>query len=62
MQEFVRKFYTANKQTKYIILMAFIYVTALVWSTLQAYARLEYSRSDRHKPIIIQEPHAGHEQ
>ena len=61
MTELIKKFNTANKQTKYIILMAAIYIVALIWSTLQAYARLEYSRSDRQKTIVIQNQNVSHE-
>jgi len=34
--------------------MAVIYLAAMLWTTLQAYSRLSYSRSDAVKPIIIQ--------
>lgn len=47
-------FRKAHPQTKFFILTVAIYMLALVWTTIQAYARLEYSRSDFPKPIIIQ--------
>lgn len=44
----------AHPQTKFFILMVVIYIGALVWTTAQSYARLQYSRSDKaHGPIII---------
>lgn len=36
--------------------MAFIYLGIMIWTTVQAYARLSYSRSDVVKPIMIQTP------
>lgn len=47
-------FITAHRQTKYFIFTLLLYVVALIWTTLQAYARLEYSRSDLSKPILIE--------
>lgn len=43
-----------KRQTIYFAIMVFIYMAALIWTTVQSYARLEYSRSDRQKPILIQ--------
>ncbi len=36
----------SNRQTKYFIFMVLIYLIAIVWTTVQSYARLEYSRSN----------------
>lgn len=44
----------SEKQTKFFVFMLALYTVALIWTTVQSYARLEYSRSDRLKPIIIQ--------
>ena len=54
MRAILKKFRQINRQTKLFIFMAFIYLAALLWTTLQAYSRLGYSRSDAVKPIIIQ--------
>jgi hypothetical protein len=49
-----RKFKESHRQTKYFVLMYVIYLAALIWTTVQAYARLEYSRSDAKKNIESQ--------
>lgn len=36
---------SADIQTKIFILMIAIYMGALVWTTIQSFARLEYSRT-----------------
>lgn len=54
MLTWAKKFKGANRQTQFFILTGAIYMLALFWTTLQAYARLEYSRSDETKPIIIE--------
>lgn len=55
MLELVRQLKQANRQTKFFILMAVIYLGAIIWTTVQSYARLEYSRTDKEwDPIIIQ--------
>ncbi|MBS4164566.1 Uncharacterized protein PRO82_001896 [Candidatus Protochlamydia amoebophila] len=46
----------ANRQTKFFIFMFVLYTLALIWTTVQAYARLEYSRSDEQKPIQVRIP------
>jgi len=56
MKEALVKFFKSNWQTKLFVLNMFIYAAALVWTTFQAYTRLEYSRSDLRKPIIIEVP------
>ena len=55
MRQFIETwFIKSDRQTKYLILMLLIYMTALIWTTLQSFARLEYSRSDAPPtPIII---------
>lgn len=55
MLTLIRRFKESNRQTKYFILTWAIYIIALIWSTLHAYARLEYSRSDAAKTIVIQD-------
>ena len=55
MKRIFRKFKNSNWQTKIFILNLAIYMIAIIWTTLQAYARLEYSRSDdMSDPIVIQ--------
>jgi len=54
MWQAIRSFKKANLQTKFFILNFFIYFLVIVWTTFQAYARLEYSRSDIQGPIFIQ--------
>ena len=49
----IKRFKDANRQTKYFIFTVALYMIALIWTTAQAYARLEYSRSDVSKPILI---------
>lgn len=43
----------AHPQTKFFIFTVVLYMAALFWTTLQAYARLEYSRTGISKPIVI---------
>ncbi len=50
-----QKFINSNRQTKWFILTIAIYMIAILWTTVQAYARLEYSRSYISKPIIIRD-------
>lgn len=57
MWQSLKQFKNANRQTKYIIFMLAIYLSALVWTTFQSYARLQYSRSDL-GPIFIQTQHS----
>ena len=52
----IRSFKNSNRQTKFFILMWAIYMIALAWTTIQAYARLAYSRSDLKPPIVIHIP------
>lgn len=56
MKAAVVKFINANWQTKLFVINLAIYAVALIWTTVQSYARLEYSRSDFKKPIIIDIP------
>ena len=53
MWQAIKMFKGANRQTKYFVFTLVLYTVALIWTTLQAYARLEYSRSDVSKPILI---------
>lgn len=53
MWQAIKMFKDANRQTKYFIFTLLLYALALLWTTVQAYARLEYSRSDVSKPILI---------
>ena len=53
MRRALQMFKDSNRQTKYFIFTLLLYMLAMIWTTLQAYARLEYSRSDISKPILI---------
>jgi len=53
MWQTVKKFKNSNRQTKFFIFMAVIYLGAMLWTTSQVYSRLSYSRSHAVKPIII---------
>lgn len=52
----LKKFGKAHPQTKFFIFTFAIYMLAIIWTTIQAYARLEYSRTGLSKPIVIQIP------
>lgn len=52
----LKMFKNAHSQTKFFIFMWAIYMIALAWTTVQAYARLAYSRSDLTPPIVINIP------
>jgi hypothetical protein len=54
MRQAIKLFKESHRHTKFFIITWAIYMIALFWTTLQAYARLEYSRSGNSKPIIIQ--------
>ncbi|MDP1881138.1 MAG: hypothetical protein Q8K60_09395 [Parachlamydiaceae bacterium] len=49
-----KRFKRTHPQTKFFYLMIMIYMGAIFWTTIQAYARLEYSRSGGFRnPIVI---------
>ena len=52
----IKLFKCSHYQTKFFIFMWVLYVATLAWTTVQAYARLAYSRSDLEKPTIIYIP------
>lgn len=54
MLKLFRLLKNSHKQTKYFIFTLSVYMLALFWTTFQAYARLQYSRSDLVSPIFIQ--------
>lgn len=56
MKQAIKMFKESSRQTKFFIFTVALYMLALIWTTIQAYARLEYSRSDISKPIMIQMP------
>lgn len=56
MKQAIKRFKESSRQTKFFIFTLALYMLALIWTTIQAYARLEYSRSDISKPIMIQMP------
>lgn len=45
MLRWIKLYREASPQTKYFILTWVVYSIAIVWTTAQAYARLEYSRT-----------------
>jgi hypothetical protein len=53
MTETIKMFKQSNRQTKFFIFMCALYTLALIWTTVQAYARLEYSRSNEQKSIQV---------
>lgn len=53
MWQAIKSFKDSNRQTKFFIFMIAVYMIALAWTTIQAYARLEYSRSGEARPIVI---------
>lgn len=57
MLRLLKLFKDSHRQTKFFILTLTIYLLAIIWTTVVAYARLEYSRSDMSEPIMIQIPH-----
>lgn len=54
MSSLIAQFKSSRRQTKYFILTLLIYMIALVWTTLQSYARLDYSRSDEAKDSTLE--------
>ena len=52
----IKMFKKSHPQTKFFIFNWVIYMIAIIWTTIQAYARLEYSRTGSSNPIIIQVP------
>ncbi len=52
----IKMFKESHPQTKFFILTWAIYMIAIIWTTIQAYARLEYSRTGTPQPIVIQIP------
>lgn len=52
----LKMFKRSHPQTKFFIFMWALYMVAIIWTTIQAYARLEYSRTGIDKPIVIQIP------
>ena len=54
VRQAISSFISSNWQTKIFIMMSAVYMIALLWTTVQAYVRLEYNRSDFKKPIMIQ--------
>ena len=56
MRQAIEAFLKSNRQTKFFIFMGALYMIALAWTTIQAYARLAYSRSDLVPPIVIHIP------
>lgn len=54
MFTWINQFKSASRQTKYFILTLLLYMIAMIWTTVQAYARLEYSRSDMAKQSYVE--------
>jgi hypothetical protein len=53
MWQTLKMFKESNRQTKFFIFTLAIYMIAIFWTTIQAYARLEYSRTGNSQPIVI---------
>lgn len=53
MRQIWNAFINSHRQTKFFIFMLLLYMIALIWTTLQSYARLEYSRTGESTPIVI---------
>jgi hypothetical protein len=49
----LKMFKEAHLQTKLFILTFALYMIALIWTTVQAYVRLEYNRSDEPNSTVI---------
>ena len=57
MLEAIRQFKNAHPQTKIFILMLVIYMGAIIWTTIQSYARLQNTGATKCAiPIIINIP------
>lgn len=50
----IKTFIDSDRQTKFFIFTLVIYMVAIIWTTLQAFIRIEYSHSDVSRPIVIQ--------
>lgn len=49
MLKLLKNLANAHYQTKILVLMTAIYMVAIFWTTIQSYARLEYSRTGQVK-------------
>ena len=56
MKEMIKTLRLFSWQTLFFLLTMAIYMIALFWTTIQAFLRLEYSRTDMSKPIVIEIP------
>lgn len=45
MFSWMKQYNAANPKTKYFILTLVVYIVAILWTTVQAFARLDYSRT-----------------
>lgn len=54
MMQIFSRMKNMHPQTFFFILMAVIYGSALVWTTVQSYIRPESGPDGRDKPIVIQ--------
>lgn len=57
MFDTLKNLFLARRQTIYYIIMFVIYAVVIIWTTLQSYARLEYSRTGSPEQIQIQQKH-----
>lgn len=54
MLRMLKMFRESHPQTKFFVFTWAIYMIAIFWTTIQAYARLEYSRTNSSsKPVVI---------
>ncbi len=54
MLAWIKQYNAAKPQTKYFILTWIVYSIAIIWTSVQAYARLEYSRTQFQAPSGIE--------
>ncbi|MCE2983474.1 MAG: hypothetical protein LW832_07905 [Parachlamydia sp.] len=54
--QLLKKLLQLDRQTKFFIFNLLLYAAALIWTTAQAYARLDYSRSNVSKPMTVRIP------
>lgn len=56
MWRMMQQFRRAHLQTQFFVLNLAIYLIALLWTTAQAYLRLEYNGSGPVTPIFVETP------
>lgn len=54
MRQALKSLFAADLQTFFFILTTAIYIIAILWTTIQSYARLEYSRTGSAQSTAVQ--------